>query len=67
MEKKEKAPVSIHTSSTEKPVAEIEFYRNKSTLDRTDIISLKVQAPTKEEASDLFTEKLKELELQDSK
>ena len=39
------------------------LYNESGTL--SDVISLKVQAPSKEEASELFTEKLKELKLQE--
>ena len=57
-----------HTShtSTEKPIAKVDFYRNRSSLDRSDVIQLVVQAPSVEEASTLFTEKLKELKLEGS-
>ena len=51
-----------HTrETTEKPNATVEYYRNESTLDKADVFALKVIAPTKKEAEELFTAKLKEV------
>ena len=63
-EETEKVPT--HTATIEKPLASIDYYVNTSTTGAANVFSLKVQAPTKEEASELFTEKLKELKLQDN-
>ena len=62
MDKNEKTKPT-HTTTTEKPVAEVEFYRNTSTTAQADVISLNVKAPTIKEVSKLFTEKLKELNI----
>lgn len=52
-----------HTRETTKELGVIiEHYRNKSTLDKANVFSLKVVAPTKKEAETLFTDKLKELQ-----
>jgi len=53
----------IYTQIT-KPNAKVEYYRDKSTLDRADVVMIKVEAPTKDEAKELFTEKIKELKIQ---
>lgn len=50
-----------HTRETKEPLTSIEYFHNKSTIDKTDVFGLKVIAPTKEEAETLFTDKLKEL------
>ena len=49
-------------STIDKTNAKVEFYRDNSTLSKADIIQIKVEAPTTEEAEELFTKKLKELE-----
>lgn len=58
---------STATTQITKPNAKVEYYRNTSTIDRTDVVMLKIEAPTKDEAKELFTEKLKELKIQNER
>jgi hypothetical protein len=43
--------------------AKVENCRDQSSLDRNNYVHLKVEAPTTDEAEQLFTKKLKELNI----
>lgn len=51
------------TTTIQKSNSRVEYYRDRSTIDRANVVMLKVEAPITGEAEALFTKKIEELNI----